>query len=72
MKYFPIVILGAVVVSGYAAKLFVAPTGKKGAGDMEVPDDAFDRKHGIALFRNFPVGKVDFRHRCLQSDSCKV
>jgi len=72
MKSFPIVILGGRGVAGCAAKLFVAPTGKKGAGDMEVPDDAFDRKHGIALFRNFPVGNVDFRHRRLQSDSCKV
>ncbi|HZL43524.1 MAG TPA: FAD-dependent oxidoreductase [Verrucomicrobiae bacterium] len=100
MKSFPIVILGGGVVAGYAAKEFVAQSGKKGelaivtsenalpyerpplsksflAGkekpaDIQISDAAFYRKHGIAVYRNFPVGKVDFRRRRLLSTSGKV
>jgi NADPH-dependent 2,4-dienoyl-CoA reductase/sulfur reductase-like enzyme len=100
MKSFPIVILGGGVVAGYAAKEFVAQSGKKGglailtaenalpyerpplskgflagqeqAGELQISDAAFYREHGIAVFRNFPVRKVDFRKRRLQSTSGKV
>ena len=100
MKSFPIVILGGGVVAGYAAKEFVAQSGKKGglaivtaenalpyerpplskgflagkeeASDIQISDAAFYREHGIAVYRNFPVGKVDFRRRRLQSTSGKV
>ena len=100
MKTFPIVILGGGVVAGYAAKEFVAQSGKKGyleivttenalpyerpplskgflagqeeASDLQISDAAFYRKHGIAVFRNFQVGKVDFRRRRLQGASGKV
>jgi NADPH-dependent 2,4-dienoyl-CoA reductase/sulfur reductase-like enzyme len=100
MKSFPIVILGGGVVAGYAAKEFVAQSGKKGGlaivtaenalpyerpplskgflagkegvGDIQISDAVFYRKHGIAVFRNFTVGKVDFRRRHLQSTSGKV
>jgi NADPH-dependent 2,4-dienoyl-CoA reductase/sulfur reductase-like enzyme len=100
MKSFPIVILGGGVVAGYAAKEFVAQSGKKGGlailtaenalpyerpplskgflagkegiGDIQISDAAFYRKNGIAVFRNFPVSKVDFRRRRLQSVSGKV
>jgi NADPH-dependent 2,4-dienoyl-CoA reductase/sulfur reductase-like enzyme len=100
MKSFPIVILGGGVVAGYAAKEFVAQSGKKGelaivtaenalpyerpplskgflagkeeASDLQISDAAFYRKHGIAVFRNCPVRKVDFRRRRLQSASGKV
>jgi NADPH-dependent 2,4-dienoyl-CoA reductase/sulfur reductase-like enzyme len=100
MKSFPIVILGGGVVAGYAAKEFVAQSGKKGglaivtaenalpyerpplskgflagkeeASDIQISDAAFYRKHGIAVYRNFPVGKVDFRRRRLRSTSGKV
>src|SRR5664280_284808 len=100
MKSFPIVILGGGVVAGYAAKEFVAQSGKKGelaivtaenalpyerpplskgflagqeeASDIQISDAAFYRKHGIAVYRNFPVGKVDFRRRLLQSTSGRV
>jgi NAD(P)H-nitrite reductase large subunit len=88
MKPFPIVILGGGVVAGYAAKEFVAQSGKKGGlaivtaenalpyerpplskgflagkegiGDIQISDAAFYRKHGIAVLRNFPVGKLTF------------
>ena len=100
MKPFPIVILGGGVVAGYAAKEFVAQSGKKGelaivtaedvlpyerpplskgflagkekAGDIQISDAAYYREHGIAVFRNFQVSKVDFRRRRLQSTSGKV
>src|ERR1017187_6519170 len=100
METFPIVILGGGVVAGYAAKEFVAQSGKKGelaivtaenalpyerpplskgflagkeeASDIQISDGAFYRKNGIAVFRNFLVGKVDFRRRRLQSASGKV
>src|ERR1019366_6360957 len=100
MKSFPFVILGGGVVAGYAAKEFVAQSGKKaglaivtaenalpyerpplskgflagkeGIGDIQISDAAFYRKNGIAVFRNFPVSKVDFRRRRLQSASGKV
>ena len=100
MKSFPIVILGGGVAAGYAAKEFVAQSGKRGdlaivtaenalpyerpplskgflagkeeAGDLRISDAAFYRKHGIAVFRKFQVGKVDFRRRRLQSVSGKV
>jgi 3-phenylpropionate/trans-cinnamate dioxygenase ferredoxin reductase subunit len=96
MKTFPIVILGGGVVAGYAAKEFVAQSGKKGelaivtaenalpyerpplskgflagkeeASDIQISDAAFYRKHGITVYRNFPVGKVDFRRRRLHGD----
>src|ERR1700694_5128059 len=100
MKSFPIVILGGGVVAGYAAKEFVAQSGKRGglaivtaedalpyerpplskgflagkegAGDIRISDAAFYREHGIAVFRNFPVGKVDFRAHRLQGPSGKM
>jgi len=100
MKSFPIVILGGGVVAGYAAKEFVAQSGKKGelaivtadnaipyerpplskgflagkegVGDIQISDAAFYRKHGIAVFLNFLVRKVDFRRRRLQSASGKI
>jgi len=100
MKSYPIVILGGGVVAGYAAKEFVAQSGKKGelaivtaentlpyerpplskgylagkeeAGDIQISDAAFYRKNGIAVFRNCPVAKVDFRRHRLQSTSGKV
>jgi NAD(P)H-nitrite reductase large subunit len=100
MKSFRIVILGGGMVSGYAAKEFVAQSGKKGelaivtaenalpyerpplskgflagkeeASDLQISDTAFYREHGIAIYRNFVVRKVDFRSRRLQSSSGKV
>jgi len=100
MKSFPIVILGGGVAAGYAAKEFVAQSGKSGdlaivtaenalpyerpplskgflagqekASGLQISDAAFYRKHGIAVFRTFQVGKVDFRRRRLQSASGKV
>jgi hypothetical protein len=100
METFPIVILGGGVVAGYAAKEFVAQSGKKGelaivtaenalpyerpslskgflsgkeeASDIQISNAAFYREHGIAVHRNFPVEKVDFRRRRLHSDSGKV
>src|ERR1035438_2367165 len=100
MKSFPIVILGGGVVAGYAAKEFVAQSGKKaglaivtaenalpyerpplskgflagkeGIGDIQISDATFYRKNGIAVFRNFPVSKVDFGRHRLQSTSGKV
>src|SRR5882672_8892995 len=99
MKSFPIVILGGGVVAGYAAKEFVAQSGKKGelaivtaenalpyerpplskgflagkeeASDLQISDAAFYREHGIAVYRDFPVRKVDFRAHRLQSASGK-
>jgi NADPH-dependent 2,4-dienoyl-CoA reductase/sulfur reductase-like enzyme len=100
MKTFPIVILGGGVVAGYAAKEFVAQSGKNGelaivtaenalpyerpplskgflagketAGDIQISDAAFYRKHGIAVFRNCRVKKVDFRRRRLEGTSGEV
>jgi NADPH-dependent 2,4-dienoyl-CoA reductase/sulfur reductase-like enzyme len=100
MKTFPIVILGGGVVAGYAAKEFVAQSGKPGdlaivgaenalpydrpplskgflagkeqASDIQISDAAFYRKYGIAVYRNFPVRKVDFRRRRLQNASGNV
>src|SRR6187402_1577971 len=100
MKSFRIVILGGGVVAGYAAKEFVAQSGKKGGlaivtadntlpyerpplskgflagkegvGDIQISHSAFYRKQGIAVFLNFPVKKVDFRRRRLQSTSGKI
>src|ERR1039458_9330784 len=100
MKSFPIVILGGGVVAGYAAKEFVAQSGKKGdlaivtaedalpyerpplskgflagkeeASDIQISEASFYRKHGVAVYRNFLVEKVDFRRRRLQSASGKV
>jgi len=88
------VILGGGVVGGYAAKEFVAQSGKRGGlaivtaknalpykrpplskgvlagkeglGDIRMSDVAFYRAYGIAVFRNFSVGKVDFRAHRLQ------
>src|SRR5450759_2354932 len=100
MKTFPIVILGGGVVAGYAAKEFVAQSGKKGdlaivtaenalpyerpplskgflagkeeASDIQISSATFYRKHGIAIYRNFPVRKVDFRAHRLQGTSGKM
>ena len=33
--------------------------GKEVAADLPISDATFYREHGIAVFRNFPVGKVD-------------
>jgi NADPH-dependent 2,4-dienoyl-CoA reductase/sulfur reductase-like enzyme len=46
--------------------------GKEEAGDIQISDAAFYRTHGIAVLRNFLVGKVDFRARCLQGPSGKM
>jgi NADPH-dependent 2,4-dienoyl-CoA reductase/sulfur reductase-like enzyme len=46
--------------------------GKEEASDIQISDAAFYRKHGITVYRNFPVGKVDFRRRRLQSTSGKI
>ena len=46
--------------------------GKEDASDIQISDAAFYRKQGIAVYRNFPVGKVDFRRRRLKSTSGKV
>ena len=100
MKSFRIVILGGGMVAGYAAKEFVAQSGKKGelaivtaenalpyerpplskgflagkeeASHLQISDAAFYRQHGIPIYRNFPVRKVDLRGRRLQSSSGKV
>jgi len=100
MKSYPMVILGGGVVAGYAAKEFVAQSGKEGelaivtaenalpyerpplskgflagkeeADDIQISDAAFYRKHGIDVYRNFPVGKVDFHRHRLQGPSGKV
>jgi NAD(P)H-nitrite reductase large subunit len=47
------------------------PAGKEKAGDLQISDAAFYRKHGIAVYRNFTVGKVDFHRRRLESTSGK-
>ena len=88
------------MVAGYAAKEFVAQSGKKGelaivtaenalpyerpplskgflagkeeASNLQISDAGFYREHGIAIYRNFPVRKVDLRGRRLQSSSGKV
>jgi NADPH-dependent 2,4-dienoyl-CoA reductase/sulfur reductase-like enzyme len=46
--------------------------GKEEAADILISDSAFFRKQGIAIYRNFRVGKVDFRRRLLHGDSGKV
>ncbi len=46
--------------------------GQEEARGLLISDAAFYRKHGIAVLRNFQVGKVDFRRRRLQSASGKV
>jgi NADPH-dependent 2,4-dienoyl-CoA reductase/sulfur reductase-like enzyme len=46
--------------------------GKEEAGDIQISDAAFYRKHGIAVFRNFLVRKVDFRAHRLQGASGKT
>lgn len=43
--------------------------GEQAASDIQISDAAFYRKHGIAVFRKFPVKMVDFRRRRLQSTS---
>ncbi len=100
MKSFPIVILGGGVVAGYAAREFVAQSGKKGGlaivtaenalpyerpplskgflagreatSDLQISDAAFYRDHGITVYRNFCVLKVDLRGHRLQSASGKI
>jgi NADPH-dependent 2,4-dienoyl-CoA reductase/sulfur reductase-like enzyme len=52
------------------SKAFLA--GKEEARDIQISDAAFYREHGIAVYRNFPVGKVDFRRRRLLGTSGKV
>jgi NADPH-dependent 2,4-dienoyl-CoA reductase/sulfur reductase-like enzyme len=39
--------------------------GKEEDSEIQISDAAFYRDHGIAVLPNFPVGKVDFRVRCL-------
>ncbi|OGV76446.1 MAG: hypothetical protein A3K18_12845 [Lentisphaerae bacterium RIFOXYA12_64_32] len=46
--------------------------GKEKVSDIQISDAPFYREHGIAVFRNFPVGKVDFRRRCVRGTSGKV
>ena len=46
--------------------------GQETAGDIQISDAAFYREHGITVFRNCPVRKVDFRRRRLQSTSGQV
>ncbi len=46
--------------------------GKEEASDLQISDAAFYREHGVAVYRNFPVRKVDFRRRRLQSAAGKV
>ena len=100
MKSFRIVILGGGMVAGYAAKEFVAQSGKKGelaivtaenalpyerpplskgflagkeeASHLHISGAAFYRQHGIAIYRNFQVRKVDLHGRRLRSSSGKV
>ena len=100
MKSFPIVILGGGVVAGYAAREFVAQSGKNGelaivtaeitlpyerpplskgflggevgSADIQISDAAFYREHGIAVYRNFNVVRVDLRRRRLHSTSGRV
>jgi len=43
--------------------------GKEKAGDIQISEAAFYRKHGIAVFRNVSVEKVDFRRHRLHSAS---
>ncbi len=47
-------------------------TGKKQAGDIRISDAAFYRDHGIAVFRNFPVKKINFRERILEGPSGRM
>jgi NADPH-dependent 2,4-dienoyl-CoA reductase/sulfur reductase-like enzyme len=44
---------------------------KEEASGIQISDAAFYRDHGIAVLRNFPVGKVDFRARCLHGPAGK-
>src|ERR1051325_8268941 len=46
--------------------------GTEEASDIQISHAAFYREHGVALFRSFPVEKVDFRRRRLRSTSGKV
>jgi len=46
--------------------------GKEKASGIQISDAAFYREHGIAIYRNFPVAKVDFRRRRLKSSSGRV
>jgi len=45
--------------------------GKEEASDLQISDAAYYREHGIAVYRDFPVRKVDFRAHRLQSNSGK-
>jgi 3-phenylpropionate/trans-cinnamate dioxygenase ferredoxin reductase subunit len=45
--------------------------GKEEASEIQISDTAFYREHGIAVLRNFSVGKVDFRARCLHGPAGK-
>src|SRR5438552_10750076 len=46
--------------------------GEENTNDIQISDNSFYRKHGIAVYRNFRVAKVDFRRRRLQGTSGKV
>ena len=46
--------------------------GKEGVGDIQMSDAAYYREHGIAVIRNFPVEKVDFRAHRLHGASGKM
>jgi NADPH-dependent 2,4-dienoyl-CoA reductase/sulfur reductase-like enzyme len=46
--------------------------GEEGVRDIQISGAAFYLKQGITVFRNFAVGKVDFRRRRLRSTSGKV
>ena len=46
--------------------------GQEEASHLQISDAAFYRQNGIAIYRNFPVGKVDLRGRRLRSSSGKV
>src|SRR6185436_2622436 len=43
--------------------------GKEDASDIQISDTDFYRKHGIALYRSFTVGKADLRRHRLHSTS---
>src|ERR1035438_873347 len=46
--------------------------GQEKAGDIQISETAFYRKHGIAVCRNVSVEKVDFRRHRLHSASGQV
>src|ERR1019366_3962442 len=46
--------------------------GKEEAGDLQISDAQFYRDYGIAVYRNCPVRKVEFRRSRHQSASSEV